>query len=133
MKTTRSEDSMIKTVALIGVGGALGAMARYLAVVGVGAIMGSSAFPWGTLLVNVVGSLAIGFLVGALSHDHALHNIARPLLIVGFLGAFTTFSAFSMDTLTLVESGRPAQAAAYVMGSVSTCIAAAWLGWLAGE
>lgn len=124
---------MIKTLALIGAGGALGAMARYVAVAGVGAVMGSSAFPWGTLLVNVVGSLAIGFMVGALSHDQVLHNIARPFLIVGFLGAFTTFSAFSMDTLTLLETGRVVQAIAYVIGSVVSCIGAAWLGWLAGE
>lgn len=121
--------TMIKTLALIGAGGALGAMARYGVVVAAGALTGgSSPLPWGTLIVNVTGSLAIGFIVGALSESAALHSIARPLLIVGFLGAFTTFSAFSMETLTLIESGRAASALGYAMLSVMLCVSAAWFG-----
>lgn len=121
--------NMIKTLVLIGAGGALGAMARYGVVVAAGALTGgTNLLPWGTLIVNVAGSLAIGCIVGALSESAALHSIARPLLIVGFLGAFTTFSAFSMETLSLIESGRAAAAFGYATLSVVLCVAAAWLG-----
>jgi CrcB protein len=118
----------MKTLALIGVGGALGAMARYGVVLGIGLLGGSGQLPWGTLAVNVAGSLLIGLLVGALSESAAFHGVARPLLIVGFLGAFTTFSAFSMETLNLLESGRVAHALIYVGISVVGCVAAAWCG-----
>ncbi len=121
--------TMVKTLALIGAGGALGALARYGVVLAVAATLGSSSLlPWGTLLVNVIGSLAIGVLVGTLSETATMQAIARPFLIVGFLGAFTTFSAFSMETLSLLESGRLGAALVYTTLSVVTCVAAAWVG-----
>ncbi|NJN51473.1 MAG: fluoride efflux transporter CrcB [Gammaproteobacteria bacterium] len=125
---------MFRTYVLIGAGGALGAMARYGVVLAVGSgVGGSSVVPWGTLLVNVAGSLAIGFIVGSLSDTAALNSIARPFLIVGFLGAFTTFSAFSMETLTLLQSGRLGIAALYTSVSVVACVVAAWLGLRLGQ
>ena len=93
-------------------------MARY----GVGQ---GVAAPWGTLAVNVVGSLLMGLLVGMLA---ANHDTQRLLFGVGFLGGFTTFSAFSLDAVQLAQSGRIGLAAAYVGLSVTVSIAALLLG-----
>ena len=93
-------------------------MARY----GVGQ---GVAAPWGTLIVNVVGSLLMGVLVGMLA---ANQDTQRLLLGVGFLGGFTTFSAFSLDAVQLVQSGRVGLAAAYIGLSVAVSIVALLLG-----
>ncbi|MBM4228249.1 MAG: fluoride efflux transporter CrcB [Gammaproteobacteria bacterium] len=88
----------------VATGGAVGAMARY----GVSALMvnlGRTQFPWATLLVNIGGSLLAGFLLVALTQAHPEQVGARLFAVVGFLGAFTTFSAFSVDTLLLVQAG----------------------------
>jgi CrcB protein len=88
----------------VATGGAVGAMARY----GVSALMvnlGRTQFPWATLLVNTGGSLLAGFLLVALTQAHPEQVGARLFAVVGFLGAFTTFSAFSVDTLLLVQAG----------------------------
>lgn len=83
-------------------------------------------FPWGTLTVNVLGSLAMGLLAGwfatRLSSEGAQH--ARLLLMTGVLGGFTTFSAYSLDAVLLWERGQIAAAAIYVLGSVVLCLAA---------
>jgi CrcB protein len=111
---------------LVFLGGGLGAMARHganragLAALGPG-------FPWWTLAVNVAGSLAIGLLAGMFGAYETGHN-ARLFLITGFLGGFTTFSAFSLDALTLWERGEPMQAGLYVLGSVILSLIAAALG-----
>ncbi len=113
---------MTYTLPLVAFGGALGAALRYLATLLWPA-------PWGVLAVNVAGSLAIGLLAGRLSPALA------PLLITGVLGGFTTFSAFSLDALRLVEGGRLGAAALYVGGSVGlsilACALGLWLGRLA--
>ncbi|MBB5720768.1 CrcB protein [Loktanella ponticola] len=110
------------TLISVAVGGALGAVLRYL--VGL-AVM----FPLGTLTVNTVGSLAIGA-IWALVHAKGLHAWL-PFLMTGFLGGFTTFSAFSLDTLRLVEAGRLAAAGGYVMASVLLSLAACAVGlWI---
>ena len=88
----------------VATGGAVGAMARY----GVSALMvnlGRTQFPWATLLVNTGGSLLAGFLLVALTQARPEQVGARLFAVVGFLGAFTTFSAFSVDTLLLVQAG----------------------------
>ena len=103
---------------LVGIGGGLGAMARY----GVGQAV---AAPWGTLTVNVLGSLLMGVLIGVLA---AHHEAQKLLLGVGFLGGFTTFSAFSLDAVQLAQSGRVGLAAAYIALSVGVAIAALLLG-----
>lgn len=113
---------------LVAAGGALGAMARY----GAGLVtlsLGWSAFPWATLGVNILGGLAMGVLAGWLGEGGG-HEL-RLLLGVGVLGGFTTFSAFSLDTVRLIESNQLAAAAAYVLASVIVSIGACWLGLMA--
>lgn len=113
---------MIQSLILVALGGAAGSVARFLTVTAAARI--APGWPWGTLAVNVAGSLAIGLLSVALSARMPL----SPLLIGGFLGGFTTFSAFSLDALTLWQAGQAPQAAAYVVGSVLLSLAAVALG-----
>ncbi len=116
---------------LVFVGGGLGAMARHgvnragLALIGPG-------FPWWTLAVNVSGSFAIGLLAGMFGALEAGHH-ARLFLVTGFLGGFTTFSAFSLDALTLWERGAPLQAGFYILSSVMLSLVAAAIGLLAAR
>jgi CrcB protein len=86
---------------LVGIGGALGSMTRY----GVGLVVHSTTFPYATLLVNVIGYLCIGLALPSLEKAAALSPEMRLLLIVGFLGGFTTFSAFGSESIALVRSG----------------------------
>ncbi|MBA3668236.1 MAG: fluoride efflux transporter CrcB [Sphingomonas sp.] len=108
--------------ALVFLGGGLGAVLRWL-VGRASLLLWGATFPWGTLIVNVVGSFAIGLFVGLFA---AFENgqPMRLLLVTGLLGGFTTFSAFSLDALTLWQRGQPALAAAYVLGSVVVSLAA---------
>ena len=107
--------------------GAVGAVGRFLVVNAVGSQLGSG-FPWGTFTVNLVGS----FLLGALIEVSALHWSPTPemraFLVVGMLGAFTTFSTFSLDSYTLIERGQIGAAVMYVGGSVVLCILGFWAG-----
>ncbi|MBC7140120.1 MAG: fluoride efflux transporter CrcB [Defluviimonas sp.] len=112
---------MIQTLFQVALGGALGASARYLTSAGMLRLIGPG-FPWGTVAVNVIGSFLMGALVIALAQ--VLGNRFAPLLMTGLLGGFTTFSAFSLDAVTLWEGGRPELAAAYVAGSVLLSITA---------
>lgn len=106
---------MIHTLLHVALGGALGACARYLTGLATLRLIGPG-FPWGTLIVNVLGSFVMGLLVVALAHWGA--NRMAPLLMTGFLGGFTTFSAFSLDAMTLWERGDSLAAAVYVGGSL---------------
>ena len=114
---------MISTLIQVALGGAIGSVLRYLTVLGASRWLGAG-FPYGVLIVNVAGSFVIGVLFVALAGREAL----SPLLMTGILGGFTTFSAFSLDTLKLWETGQPAQAVAYVAGSVLLSLAAVALG-----
>lgn len=113
-------------------GGAIGALLRYWTSTAVHARLGM-AFPYGTLTVNVIGSLLIGFLYIWLIERMAAGPSLRAFLIIGLLGAFTTFSSFSMETLNLLESGQPGRALANVLLSVTICISATGLGILAAR
>jgi fluoride exporter len=112
--------------ALVFVGGGLGAVSRH-AVNRLGLAILGPGFPWWTLAVNVVGSLAIGLLAGLFGALETGQN-TRPFLITGFLGGFTTFSAFSLDALTLWERGQAMQSGLYVLGSVILSLIAAAAG-----
>ncbi|WHZ35547.1 fluoride efflux transporter CrcB [Sagittula sp. MA-2] len=111
----------------VALGGALGASARYMTGLGMARLMGKG-FPWGTLTVNIVGSFAMGVLVVVLAHLGG--NRLAPLLMTGVLGGFTTFSAFSLDAVTLYERGQLGIAALYVGASVVVSIAALFAGLL---
>ena len=115
---------------LVGIGGFAGALLRYYVGQGVGRWLGAS-FPYGTFLINVSGSWFLGF-VGTLALDHGtlISPAWRLLLMVGFVGAFTTFSTFMFEGLQLVRQGAIAEAAWYVGGSVAVGFAAVWVGYL---
>ena len=111
----------MNTFVAVAVGGALGAVSRYSFGLVALALIGNR-FPWATLGVNVVGSFLIG-LAAVLIGDRIVDGeLWRPLIIVGFLGAFTTFSAFSLDTLLLLQQGNYNTASAYMLGSVTLCL-----------
>ena len=111
----------MNTFVAVAVGGALGAVSRYSFCLVALALIGNR-FPWATLGVNVVGSFLIG-LAAVLIGDRIVDGeLWRPLVIVGFLGAFTTFSAFSLDTLLLLQQGNYNTALAYMLGSVALCL-----------
>ncbi len=115
---------------LVGIGGGLGAMARY----GFGTLAGrvwGTAFPVGTLMINVLGSLAMGLLVGLLARTLLEgQNEIRLFVAVGVLGGFTTFSAFSLDAITLLERGDVLAGVGYVLLSVVLSVLALYLGLL---
>lgn len=116
---------------LVGVGGAIGAMARYAASIGVGRVW-PHGFPLGTMLINIVGSIAMGLLIGILARTlPPWAPEARLFVAVGVLGGFTTFSSFSLDTIVLIERGEMVQAGFYVLLSVVVCLIGLYLGLLA--
>ena len=116
---------MLTSLLQVALGGAIGASLRYLAGVGAVRLIGQG-FPWGTLFVNLLGSLAMGALVVLLAQKDATR--LAPLLLTGLLGGFTTFSAFSLDAVTLYERGQIGAAASYVTASVVLSIAALFAG-----
>ena len=116
---------MLLSVIYVGAGGALGAVSRFLIQV-ISQAQGWA--PWGTFLVNVLGCFLIGILVSQLDAMHWFKEFGRHLLVIGFLGAFTTFSAFSIETIQLVQSGRLSTALVYVTVTVVACLLATWVG-----
>ncbi len=117
----------MNTVLAVAAGGAIGAVGRYLVMSGVGHWLGHG-FPVGTLVVNVLGSLAMGVLVelGALVWSPSPE--LRAMLVVGLLASFTTFSTFSLDVVVLVQRGATLPAMGYIVASVVLCIAGLVLG-----
>jgi len=117
------------TFVVISIGAILGANARYLAGAWIAART-PAGFPWATIAINLVGSFLLG-LVLVLTADRGVGPWwVRPAVGVGFLGSFTTFSAFSVETVALIERGDLAGALGNVLGSVLVCVAGAWLGIL---
>jgi fluoride exporter len=120
---------VISTYLWIALGGALGSMARFWLAAFVAEIMGPQ-FPWGTILINIVGSFVIGFFAtfsGPGGRLVASFN-ARAFVMVGICGGFTTFSAFSLQTLDLARENDWAQAGANIVLSVVMCLLAVWAG-----
>jgi CrcB protein len=122
---------MMQTVA-IAIGGAGGALLRFWTSQGVHLLFGRS-FPFGTLAVNVLGSLLMGFLTVYLLDRTQLAPEWRAALLIGLLGAFTTFSTFSIETLNLLEQGEQLKALLNIILSVGLCLAATGLGILIGR
>ena len=118
---------------LVGLGGFLGSVLRY----GTGGLVhrlaGQALFPWGTLVVNGLGCLVIGFLGGLAEMRGVLSGEARLFLFIGVLGGFTTFSSFGYETYHLVRDGQSAWAAANVLSQVLLGLAAVWAGDLAAR
>jgi len=116
----------------VALGGALGSVARY-ACSGAAVRWLGAGFPYGTLFVNMSGSFAIGLLAALAATDGrpSLGTDARAFLLVGVLGGFTTFSSFSLETLSLARSGALGPAALNVVASVALCLFGAWLGFAA--
>lgn len=123
---------MIKSILVVGAGGALGAMARYLVFILATRLFGLN-FPYGTLIVNIAGSLMLGVLIEALALRWDISAELRLFLVVGFLGAFTTFSAFSLDVAVLYERGRLDLCALYISVSVVLSVGALFLGMIASR
>ena len=115
----------------VAIGGAVGAVGRYW-VVGLVTQWFGRGFPYGTLVVNLLGSLLIGFLYTVLVQQFRLEPHSQAILIAGFTGAFTTFSTFALESLNLFQSGRVSAAILYIILSVFCCLAAVasgmWLG-----
>lgn len=111
----------------IALGGAFGAVGRYVSSQWVYGLMGRS-FPYGTLLVNVAGSFVMGFLAVFLIERMVTGPELRAFLMIGFLGSFTTFSTFSLETVNLISSGDVLKAGVNVLISVFVCVTACWMG-----
>jgi CrcB protein len=118
---------------VVAIGGSFGAVMRFLVSTGLYQWLGRG-FPYGTLLVNIVGS----FLIGLLSETLILQRVTvaldyRAAILVGFIGSFTTFSTFSLETFYLLEQGQFSKASLNIAVSISSCIAAVWLGLVCGR
>jgi CrcB protein len=116
----------------IALGGAAGALGRYFVSRWVYGLLGTG-FPYGTLTVNVLGSFIMGLLTILLLERLATDPELRGAILVGFLGAFTTFSTFSMETVSLIEDGLVARALTNMVLSVLACVLAAWFGLTLGR
>jgi CrcB protein len=111
----------------IAIGGSLGAVSRYWVSDTTYQWLGQD-FPYGTMLVNIIGSLVMGFLSVALVHRFNVSDEVRYGLLVGFLGSFTTFSTFAMDSLHWIDNGAIFKSISYILLSVLFCLFGAWAG-----
>jgi fluoride exporter len=119
----------MQMVLAIAAGGALGALLRHYVNNAVVHVFGMS-FPWGIFAINIAGSFMMGLLVGIFAHYGEVPQNFKAFLTVGILGAFTTFSTFSLDTIVLLERGALLSAALYVAGSVFFAITSLYGGML---
>ena len=118
---------MLESTLWIALGGALGSVGRFWLSLAFDALFAST-FPWATVATNITGSFAIG-MIAALPFG----PLSRQFLMVGVLGGYTTFSAFSLQTLALAQMGELPKAAANVLGSVVLCLVAVWVGHMLGS
>lgn len=115
-------------VAAIAVGGALGAPSRHAVAELLPHSWPTDSFPWATFVVNVMGGLLLGFVLVVLLERFPPTRYVRPFVATGFLGTFTTYSAFALETVQLIEDGRPGLGAAYAAGTVLAGLVAVWVG-----
>ncbi len=111
---------------MVALGGALGALARYGLALALPAEPGT--FPWATFLTNVVGGLLIGILIAALTEVRQAHPLARPFLVTGILGGFTTFSTYAVDVQHLLAAHAVGTALVYLFGTLAGALLATWVG-----
>jgi len=116
----------------IALGGSLGAISRYWVFTKTHSWLGYD-FPYGTLMVNITGSLAMGFLTVVLIQRFDVSDEVRLGLIIGILGSFTTFSAFSIEIVHWIENGAVIKALTYILVSVIACVLAAWAGLIGAK
>ena len=117
---------MIKNLLLVGLGGAIGSMLRYAGSV----VISSKTFPYATLTVNIIGSFIIGIIFAISIKEEVLFNNWKLFLATGICGGFTTFSAFSLENMSLLQSGKYGMAVAYVGLSILLGIGATFSGYL---
>ncbi|MCX7094991.1 MAG: fluoride efflux transporter CrcB [Methylobacter sp.] len=117
----------------VALGGSFGAVVRFLVSSGIYQWLGRG-FPYGTLVVNVIGSFMLGLLTESLMQQRITVTFEyRAAILVGFIGAFTTFSTFSLETFYLIEQGHLTKAAVNIFTSVTACLLAIWIGLLCGR
>jgi fluoride exporter len=124
----RRRRARLAILAAVATGGAFGAAGRYAISLAIPET--ASGFPWATFLINITGSAVLGFLVTLVPEQFPRGRLARPLLGTGFIGAYTTFSTFTVEAVLLIRAGHPATAGAYVLASVVAGLAAAWAGMI---
>jgi CrcB protein len=122
---------MLQPILLVGAGGFIGSVLRYL-ISYYFSIHSSSVFPFGTLIVNLLGSFVIGIIIGAFTTGHLSQNM-RLLLATGVCGGFTTFSSFSYEFFSLLEHGHTGYAFTYAMVSLAGGLLFVWAGFLLGK
>ncbi len=118
----------LRALALVSIGGALGAPSRFALSVLITRNLGSPSFPYATLGVNILGSFLLAFITWTAAGRFGLTSSTRLLLGTGVMGAFTTFSTFSVETVLLLDESRQLAALVYVLASVVCCVTAALLG-----
>lgn len=121
----------MRTAIYVGLAGFFGSIARYAVSGAVSRV--DESFPWGTFVVNITGSFALGFLVAAFAHRFVVHPDLRVAVTVGFLGAYTTFSTLTLETFEFAETQAWGWAAGNVIASLSVGLGAVWLGTLVGR
>lgn len=120
---------MLVNLVLVGVGGLMGSVARYLVGGWTHSLTGEGGFPFGTLVVNVLGCLVIGFVSGLAEHRQMLGPEVRAFLLIGVLGGFTTFSAFGYETFALARGGQLLATFSNILVTMASGLAAVWLGY----
>ncbi len=121
-----NKSRMLKNFLLVGLGGGLGSMLRYATAL----VFSSKYFPYTTLLINILGCFVIGLVFALSIKDELFLNNWKLFLATGLCGGFTTFSAFSLENMGLLQTGKPGLAAANIILSVALGIAATFLGYL---
>ena len=116
----------------IAIGGALGTLLRFWMSSGIHSFLGRG-FPYGTLVVNVSGSFVMGFLYVFILEKMEINTEWQAALMIGLLGAFTTFSTFSIETMNLIEAGDISKAGLNIILSVSLCLIGCWMGMVLGR
>jgi CrcB protein len=127
-RARRAEAAVVIALAL---GGVLGALSRYA--ISLALPTETAKFPWGTLLINVSGSAALGFILVLVIEHFPRGRLARPVIGTGFLGAYTTFSTFTVEAVDLIRAGHTALAIAYLAGSVFAGLLAVWAGMISAR